>query len=100
MVKEVSPKPTLGSPVSKTLVPFSSEDLMTSFLHGIAWGSLAIALIFIGAWLISVMRQRVFLTTSSTLSRQMRDQSRDFSSLDTSNVPTPLDAIENSSGNA
>jgi heme exporter protein D len=67
----VHPKPTFGSPTAKTLTPFSSNDLMQSFFHGVVWGSVAILLLSVAAWLVSVMRHRVFFnTTSSTLPRQ------------------------------
>ena len=55
---------TFGSPVSKTLNPFTSSDLLQSFVSGLAWGGAAILLLAIGAWLVAVMRKRVYFTSN------------------------------------
>lgn len=55
---------TFGSPVSKTLEPFTSSDLLKSFSSGLTWGAAAILFLLVGAWLVSVMRQRIYFSAN------------------------------------
>ena len=55
---------TFGSPVSKTLNPFTSKDLLQSFSFGLIWGAAAILILAFGAWLVAVMRKRVYFTAN------------------------------------
>lgn len=86
MAQPASPS-TLGSPVAKSLDPFTGKDLLSAFLSGAVWGGFALAVLGIGAWLVSVMRTRVMATTtraSSTLFAEQR-------SAPTLPAPSPLD---------
>jgi hypothetical protein len=53
---------TYGSPIAKTIDPFTSSDLFQSFTYGLVWGGAAILLLALGAWLVSVMRRRVYFS--------------------------------------
>lgn len=55
----------VGSPISRSLAPFSSNDVVQSFLSGALWGGAAIGFLALGAWLVSIMRQRVFFTPAT-----------------------------------
>ena len=56
---------TLGSPVARSLDPFTNKDLMASFISGAAWGGAAIGILGVGAWLIGVMRHRVYFSSTA-----------------------------------
>jgi hypothetical protein len=49
---------TVGSPISKTIEPFTNSDYISAFVNGIFWGAAVWGLVAVGAWLVMVMRQR------------------------------------------
>lgn len=64
MASPPQPPSTLGSPVAKSLQPFSGNDLLSAFVGGAVWGGFALVLLGVGAWLVSVMRTRVMATAT------------------------------------
>jgi len=54
--------------IETELKKFKNSEIFDSFLSGIWWGLIILALLNIGAWLVSVMRQRVIVTRSLPMS--------------------------------
>ena len=68
-VKQIFGKPPL------TIREFGNHDLLASFVSGAIWGGIVIGILAVGAWIISVARNRVRFSTGglSVMRRSLTD---------------------------
>lgn len=59
----------------KSIRPFDTYDFYESFFDGAVWGGFGLALLALGAWLISVARSRVNFTTLTRSHQSQANQS-------------------------